>query len=167
MTKAPKRIVLWDVDHVMADSGWRDSMIGGEGGWDAYHLAGKDDAPVEVVVDMIRAFRAYGFENVGLTARPEKWRGLSMEWFVRCGVPLDDVMMRPTNNFDPSPKVKLDLVRARWPDYRERIAFLVEDRDDVCAVFRAEGVVCLQCHVYAVHAPSVPLRLENEEGVAR
>lgn len=150
-------IALFDIDHVVANSFWRDVMIGGDGGWDTYYRAAADDAPVPVVVELVRALRLSRYNVFGLTARPERWRQLTVEWLMKHDCPLEDVLMRPDDDYRSSPLVKLDLVRVTWPDdYKERVAFLVEDRDDVCAVFRAEGIICLQCHVSTALAPSVP-----------
>jgi hypothetical protein len=159
-----RRIVLCDIDHVIADSFWRDSMIGGEGGWDAYHEAAKDDKPVLDMVALLRALSRSGFEVHGLTARPEKWRAMTLRWLVNSQAAMEGLLMRGDKDFRPSPLVKIDLMKTTWPDYKERVAFLIEDRDDVCALFRAEGIIALQCHISAGTAPSVPFHLENEHG---
>lgn len=162
----PRDIVLCDIDHTVSDAFWRDKMIGGPGGWDAYHEAGDKDPPVLPMLDLVRNLRLspIHYSVFGLTARPEKWRQLTMRWMLRHDCPFDGLIMRPDNCFDPSPKVKIDQVRATWLDYRERVAFLLEDREDVCTVFRAEGILVLQCHISPGIAPSVPFALDNAEG---
>lgn len=160
-----KRIVLCDIDHVVSQSFRRDAMIGGVGGWDAYHEAAKDDQPVQDVVSLIHALEQV-HEVWGLTARPEKWRQPTLEWLGQHDVFFTGLLMRPDRDFRPSPLVKIDLAKAKWPILKDHIAVLIEDRDDVCAAFRAEGIVCLQCHISPGVAPSIPFTCENEKGVA-
>lgn len=155
-----KDIILIDIDHVVADSRWRDTMIGGEGGWDAYHRASSDDPPVVPMICLVDSLCESGLEILGLTSRPEKWRQLTVDWLVRHRCKFHDLLMRSDGDYRPSPQVKLDLARSLLP----RVILLIDDRDDVCAVFRAEGIVVLQCHISLSHAPSIPFSLENAEG---
>lgn len=150
-----KKIVLCDLDHVLCDSFWRDAMIGGPGGWDAYHAAAHQDQLVWQVAAMVNAL-ATTFDVYGLTARPEKWRTMTMAWLVRHGVRIECLLMRGDRDFRPSPQVKLDLVKNTWSPIGDHIALLIDDRDDVCAAFRAEGIVVLQAHVARTTAPSIP-----------
>lgn len=139
-----RKYVLCDIDHVLSNAWWRDPMIGGEGGWDAYHLEGDKDEPIHDIVHLLNALHDDGYAIVLLTARPEKWRKLTMTWLVRHGVNVDEMLMRPDANFDPSPKCKLDQVKARFADPTDAIAMVIEDRDDICNVFRELGVTVLQ-----------------------
>jgi len=143
-------IVFVDVDHVLSDAAWRDNLMpnqkGERGSWDEYHEAGCDDKPVKVMVDLLHALKASGHVLVGSTARPEKWRKLTMDWFVKHDVPLDELMMRADKDFRPSPQVKISHAKDApfWPD------LVIDDRDDICAAFCAEGVVTLMANVCGV-----------------
>lgn len=119
-------------------------MIGGP--WDDYHKASIDDHPVEEIRHMLQMI-GRGFFVVGVTARPEKWRGLSMQWLTKHGIHMDELLMRPDDSYRPAPEIKLELARKRfgmaWP---HEIAFVMDDRDDVTAAFKAEGITVLQVH---------------------
>jgi hypothetical protein len=137
--KAP-RAVLVDIDHTLSDAFWRDELIGT---WDAYHEASSGDLPLLPVIGLINSLHLCRYTIVGITARPEKWRQLTLNWLVRWGAHVHELLMRPDDAFHPSPEIKLELARKRFPDFND-IAFLLEDRDDVCAAFREAGVTVLQ-----------------------
>ena len=138
--------VLIDIDHTLSDAAWRDPMIGGEGGWDAYHAASISDEAATDIVALADAMKAQGHEVIGLTARPEKWRKLTMEWMLNNRVFLDEILMRPDEAFHPAPELKMTLARERFGEKLENVLFVLDDRDDVAAVFRGAGITVLQVH---------------------
>lgn len=158
-------IVLVDIDHTVADAFWRDHIIPslvlrekeGESAWDQYHEAADRDLPNKNVLLLLQRLYTSGYELMGLTARPEKWRAQTMRWCARHGVPLGGLLMRPEGNFDPSPlcKATMALNRFQMP-LSDKIAFVLEDRLDVANEFRNLEVVVLQVHISDRDAMSVP-----------
>jgi hypothetical protein len=65
-----------------------------------------------------------------------------MTWMIRHGVKLDGLLMRPNNNHTPSPIVKIALVEKHFK--KEDVLVVFDDRDDVCAAFRAIGIRAFQ-----------------------
>lgn len=135
-------IVLVDIDHTLSDGFWRDPMIDKCESWDTYHSASFMDKPIEEMVAMIRALRWAGYEIIAITSRPEKWRSLTMQWFTKFQIPIDNILMRADDAYHPAPELKLELAKP----YLKDTAFLIEDRADVCQVFQAAGIICLQTH---------------------
>lgn len=141
-----KRIVLTDLDHTITDASWRDPMIP-LNDWDAYHAASEHDKPIEDTVQLLRTLDAAGWLIVGCTARPGKWRKLSMTYMFRHIIPMHELLMRPDDNYRSSPDMKLELVTERFgPDFAEVITLMLEDREDVTQAFKAAGVTVLQVH---------------------
>jgi hypothetical protein len=141
-----KKIILTDLDHTVSDSFWRDPMIGTVK-WDEYHRASADDLPIEDVCQLLRTLDAADWLIVGVTARPAKWRKLSMDWMIRHAVPMHELLMRTDEDYRPAPPMKIALARERFgPDFAHAITFMLEDRSDVAAAFKAEGVTVLQVH---------------------
>lgn len=146
-----RQIVLVDIDHTISNAFWRDPMIGTLS-WDEYHLASVDDHPIEDTVRILNALVDNGkFELVGITARPAKWRQLSMKWCTRHNIPLSHILMREDEDYRPSPVIKLALAKAYIESekgnlLKDHIAFVMDDRDDVAAAFKGEGVTVLQTH---------------------
>jgi len=142
-----RKIVLCDIDHTVSNAFWRDDMIGGPGGWDAYHAASKDDEPIHDVVNMINAMRAGGMYIVGITARPEKWRKLTMELLVKHGAMFDELLMRPDEAYHPAAEIKLKLAAERFGErFKDEVALIIDDREDVVAAFREAGITALLVH---------------------
>jgi len=141
-----KKTVLIDIDHTLSDAAWRDQWLGQ---WDVYHSLADQDKPIQDMVDMVRALYATHFIPVGLTARPERWRKPTMEWLIRHDIHFEELLMRPDKDFRPTAEMKLDLVKNRYPNMKEEIAFIMDDREDVLALFKAEGVHCLL--IYGAH----------------
>lgn len=139
-------IIFCDIDHTIASAFWRDPMIGGEGGWDAYHAASADDKPIEEMARLISFFNAAGATVIGLTTRPEKWRKLTMDWLVRHGIRFADLLMRPADDFRPAAESKTDLIRELLAATPPGMVVVLDDREDVCAAFKGLGVTVLQVH---------------------
>jgi hypothetical protein len=160
------RYVLTDLDHVVCDASWRDHMIGTLS-WDEYHAAGEADEPNAAVVAILHAFRVHHLATVvGITARPEKWRIASLRWMLDNNVPMDELLMRPDLDHRPSPVVKVDLIQNRFPVLDE-IAFVLEDREDVCAAYRAMGLTVLQVHAGQSRATKELVNKLEEEANAK
>lgn len=138
-----RKTVLCDIDHVLSAAWPRDHLIG-NASWDDYHNAASNDKPVADIVAMINALGKEDFNIVAITARPEKFRRLTLDWMIRHDVYVDELLMRSDQEFRPSPEMKLELVRNRFQDVKNEVAFLIEDRDDVCQAFRELGITVLQ-----------------------
>jgi hypothetical protein len=84
---------------------------------------------------------------VALTARSEEWRGHTYKWLLEHGLPLDTVLMRPANNFEPNTKVKPDLLNAWLQEYGlglGAVLFIVDDNDKMVETWRNMGFRCWQ-----------------------
>jgi hypothetical protein len=120
-------------------------MRGVDVNWDDYHTAGANDYPIHDVVAMVNSLHACGWWIIGLTAIPDKFRQLTMTWLINHFIAMDELLMRPDEAFHPAPEIKLALVQERFGDkIADEVAFLLEDREDVCEAFQALGITTLQ-----------------------
>jgi hypothetical protein len=138
-------IIVIDIDDTLADTTWREGLIKEEG-WDAFHAAGANDKPIRAMQTLIDALCDTSIitEIVALTARPEKWRKQTMDWLVKHNIYVDELIMRPDNDFAPSRVFKLRIAKEQMADRWDKIGLIIDDHEEVCAAFRAEGKVCLQ-----------------------
>jgi thiamine monophosphate synthase len=114
------------------------------GSWSEWEQAAADDKPIHPFVDLIKT-RMKHQKLVICTARSENCQSITMSWLLKHGIYADAVLMRPKNNFDTSPVLKLKMVENfLGPDWKEKVAFVIDDRDDVLQAFRAHGVHTLQ-----------------------
>lgn len=144
-----RNIILFDIDHVVSDAFWRDDMIKrsrDSGNWEEYHSRGKEDKPLEDMVTLINHIARYNthIEAWGITARPEKWRKQSMDWFVKHKIMLDVILMRPEDAFKPAPQIKIDLCREH--DILDRVLCIFDDREDVIEAFKELGITAFHVH---------------------
>lgn len=142
-------IVLVDIDHTLSDAAWRDDMLHNRD-FDAYHLAGKDDAPIQEMVELVNALADSGAKIIGCTARPEKWRTQTMQWMIKWNVQMDEILMREYNTFQPASETKVGLLKARFGEDLEKIptgsaVLFIDDNDKVIEAVRALGITALQC----------------------
>jgi hypothetical protein len=151
-----KDIVIVDLDGTLCDSRHREHLAQNKQ-WDDFHAKAGHDNPNEDVFQIVRllstgvykpmpniegAFGAGFYQVVGVTGRPEKYRGATFAWLERWGVMLDDVLMRPDMNFDPDVIVKPAIFREKYTI--ERVLFALEDRDVMVDAWRGLGIPCWQ-----------------------
>lgn len=139
------KVILLDVDHTVSNAFWRDYMIPAAD-WDAYHAASVDDKPIPEIVDMLNLLADY-YTIVGITSRDEKWRKLTMDWLIKWDVPMNNLLMRPAGDFRRAPELKVALALQAFGDkLNERVAFILDDREDVIEAFKALSITALQVH---------------------
>lgn len=147
-----RNVILVDLDDTVAASWRREHLI--EDSWDAFHSDLINDEPVFDIVRLLACLAwkrgdEEDLEVIALTARPEKWRTATMEWFVKRNVHFDGLLMRPADDFRPSPIIKVAVAAAFFggeDQIKERVAFIIDDRPDVIQAFVGLGVTALQIH---------------------
>lgn len=139
-----RNVVLVDIDHVLSAAWPRDHFIQ-HGDWDQYHQQAATDQPIHDMVSLVRALRWASYRIVAFTSRPEKWRSLTNQWLARWQIPIDILFMRQNDNYQTDVELKIGLATAYFADMRKEVAFLIEDREDVCRAFHEAGITTLQC----------------------
>lgn len=136
-------IILIDLDHTVSNAFWRDSMIGTVP-WDEYHWNLRFDKPFKNVVNLINALSNSGYNIMGITGRNEKHRQLTVSWLVQNKVDIDEILMRPDNDYTKNGELKVKLVKERFKEDYRNIHFLVDDNEDAILAFMAIGIATLQ-----------------------
>lgn len=137
--------VLVDIDNVLASAWEREHLISES--WDAYHSASRADEPLSDIIDLVNALARDGFVVILLTGRNEKYRGITIGWLAQHGVELDDLIMRPDDDYRPAGEMKLAMALARFVDeqgMRDQVAFILDDSENVIKAFQGVGVPALQ-----------------------
>ena len=135
--------ILLDIDHTISNSFWRDPMIGAEN-WDKYHEASKYDKPFKKVVNFINSLASMGYSIIAVTGRNEKFRHLTLDWFLRYHIDVDELLMRPDDNFIKNAELKLSLIKQRFNGDYKQIHFALEDNEDACIMYQRIGITSLQ-----------------------
>jgi hypothetical protein len=115
------RVVLWDLDSTLANTAHRQPMvpaIRAKTGptWEDYSMACVDDTPVEGTVALVRLIASLAdlptgnVRQYGVSGRSEAARQLTLDWFTRHEVPLDDLYLRPAGDHTPNGKYKVGVI---------------------------------------------------------
>jgi phosphoglycolate phosphatase-like HAD superfamily hydrolase len=145
-----RNVVLFDLDHTLMDASRRDHMIPEAmhtGRWDAYHASSAEDEMALDAVELLEAMHYAGYNIIGLTARPEKWRTISEERLKKANIwhLFDDLLMRPDDEYRPSAQLKIELAERRFgSEISESVLFIIDDHPEVCDAFQKAGVTALQ-----------------------
>jgi phosphoglycolate phosphatase-like HAD superfamily hydrolase len=127
-------ILITDIDGTLARSAWRDEY---KPDWDSYHAASKLDKPYETTLDLISSLHNASWTIVAITTRPERWRRLTLDWLVAQHCPIDELKMRPDDDFRSSPELKMVLASAY--SFEKEFVLAMDDRDDVLAAYLTLG----------------------------
>jgi hypothetical protein len=132
-------IVLVDVDNTISDARWRDPWLGN---WELFYSQGAYDVPVLPVLRMVNAMSLCGDTIIHLTGRPERWRGLTLDWMIRHKVRTDGLIMRPDDDYSPTAELKIALARKLFgEDLPEAgVGLMIDDMEKVLEKFREAGV---------------------------
>lgn len=127
------------------DAAWRAPLIDGES-WDFYHAQSIHDKPIPQVLALVRAVFFAGWKVHAITARPERFRTITLKKLIEFSVPVERVLMRADNDRRRSPDVKLDLVLNNFDGISRSQMIAIDDREDVALVYKALGIVTFQLH---------------------
>lgn len=134
-----------DIDGTVANTEHRIHYItNGHKNWDAWHANAHKDEPIEQMVELLNMAAASGdFKIVLCTARDEKCRKDTIEWFEYFQIPYDALYMRKVGDRRDDDIVKFELLERIYEDgYEPTLVF--DDRDRVVKMWRAAGLRCFQ-----------------------
>ena len=103
----------------------------------------KDEKPVLPMCLLLQTLHNGGWQLIFVTSRQAKLRIPTMQWLLQYCPVGDLILMRPTDNYDPAPLLKQELVRPMLNGFINIIA--IDSRDDVCAAYQQIGIKVLQC----------------------
>jgi beta-phosphoglucomutase-like phosphatase (HAD superfamily) len=141
-----KRYAIFDMDGTLSDASRRQHHLLKEPkDWDGFFGDLHADAPIREIVSLYNELCASNTYDVAIfTGRPEKYRKMTEEWMLRHGLTPRPIHCRKDGDFRHDLIVKREIYDAFLKEGNE-IAFIVEDRNSVVAMWREMGVVCLHC----------------------
>lgn len=114
--------------------------------WDRFFAECVNDKLNVWCAELMKAMGALGYNVVIVSARSRIAQKDTIDWLTKNGVQYNDLyMLRPAGDTTPD-----TVLKKRWLDQygKERILFVVDDRQKVVDAWRAEGVTCLQCYAW-------------------
>lgn len=134
-----RKIALVDMDGTLSDCTHREHYIlGPRENWAAFFRGMGQDPPNASIVELTRRLAA-DHDILIATGRPQEYLGETLDWLSRHGIAPAEVWMRRAGDHRPDFTVKREML-----DHipRERIAFVLDDRDRVCDMWQREGLTC-------------------------
>lgn len=139
-----KKLVLVDMDGTLADVEHRRHFVqDGKKHWGAFFANCDQDPPVDIVLRWVKALHESGeYLIVIVSGRPINQCGIKTEeWLYRYEVPAAYLFMRQSGDSRKDDLVKQDILDLLPKD---KIAFTIDDRNQVVDMWRRNGLTCYQ-----------------------
>ena len=138
-----EEIVIFDIDGTLADISERVHHVRKTPkDWDAFFGGMAQDKAIRSMVRLCNLLHAAGLRIILCSGRHEGLRAETAQWLARQGVNYHELRLRREGDFRSDVVVKREMLRGI---NKRRVLFVVEDRTRVVEMWRAEGLVCLQC----------------------
>lgn len=150
-------LYIFDLDGTLALIHHRRHFVERERGkqdWKAFYAACVDDVPNRPVIEIMERLR-YSSEVWIFSGRSDEVRQQTVKWLLKhtsfhpdhfTGLlrNRDILRMRSSGDYTPDDVLKKQWLDAMLPEDRERLVAVFDDRDRVVAMWRANGITCLQ-----------------------
>jgi FMN phosphatase YigB (HAD superfamily) len=136
--------VIFDIDGTLMDIDHRRHFVSGDSkDWVSFKEHTIADKPYDDIVDIALMYQEWGANIHLCSGRNESQREVTELQMRICGIQWKTLQMRWENNFEPDDVLKFDMLKQLKDDgYDPTVVF--DDRDSVVAMWRANGLKCLQ-----------------------
>lgn len=141
-------IVIVDLDGTLCNSAHREHLARA-GEWEQFHSLLMEDLPWPDVQRLIEVINndPNMYKVIGLTGRNERYRLMTIKWLTKHKVLLEELLMRPDNDFQSDADLKpglLDEFLERRGMTHADVWVIIEDRDKMVEAWRNLGHFCWQ-----------------------
>ena len=148
------KAVIFDLDGTLADLTHRLHHIKSKPpNWDAFFAACGDDSLIEPIRDLVYLFGGQNYRILLVSGRSDQAREATEGWLATHTIPFHSLHMRRAGDYRKDSIVKSEILDALIAEGHE-IAFVVDDRPSVVAMWRERGLTCLQCRDWQEHQPA-------------
>src|SRR4051812_11631806 len=138
-------VAIFDIDGTLADCTHRQHhLTGGKKDWDAFYDGMAEDTPRADIVRLLSTCQADGWQIMLFTGRPDTHREKTEAWLAQHGIGYHRMWMRKGGDFRDDTVVKREML-AELRELGLQPTLVVDDRAKVVAMWRQEGLTCLQC----------------------
>ena len=102
-----------------------------------------EDTLDDAVSSIVAMAYQNGYKVMVLTGREEKYREVTISWLENNGVPFDELYTRADGDYRKDAVVKEELYEKHIKN-RFNVKFVLDDRNQVCDMWREIGLKCLQ-----------------------
>ena len=130
-------LLITDLDGTLANDRWRARTPD----YDERQKQAAKDEPFTSNIAFINALEDWHI--IILTSRNERWSTLTNKWLLKHNVCIDDLHMRPDDNFEGASDFKVASIKAIKAEFKPDVMVLIDSREDVVMAYRAEGWMAL------------------------
>lgn len=136
--------IIFDLDGTLSDVEHRRHFISGEKkDWKSFNESCATDMPQEWCTKLLRQLAPF-YDIIITTGRSEEFRHITEAWIRKQGLPIVGMFMRKDGDFRKDAIIKEEIYKlCIEPIYK--VAFCIDDRQQVVDMWRSLGLVCLQC----------------------
>lgn len=136
--------IIVDIDGTIADCRHRRHFVtDGQHDWKSFYESMVMDKPIWPVVNLVAHLWKENNTILVTTGRPEQYREHTTDWLEENGIAFHLLMMRDQNDYREDSIVKEEMLPELIAKYGP-IDLAIDDRESVVAMWRRNGIICLQ-----------------------
>lgn len=138
------KVIVFDVDGTLANCEHRRHFVASKPkNWPAFNRAMKHDLPHDDIIWLYKLMEAAGNTMIIASGRGDEDRQVTTDWLASVGVVPTAIYMRPAKDYRSDDLIKAELLAQIRANHGEPY-MVVDDRNQVVDMWRANGVRCLQ-----------------------
>ena len=142
------KIVIVDLDGTLALNMHRfhfiDKSSGKKVDWNSYFEACDEDSPNTPVIEIVKALKERGYFIHIFSARGDIVTKKTERWLKIFEIPYDQLTLRKMDSYTADEELKKSWLLKYYPDYKNKIFCVLDDRDRVVKMWRDLGLTCFQ-----------------------
>ena len=139
------KAIIFDVDGTLANCNHRLHYVqNGQKRWKSFFDEMHLDAPITEIIDLATALHDQGYKILVVSARPDDYKGVTINWLDEESVPFDRIYMRKAGDYRADAIVKAEILQQIRDDGFEPY-IVVDDRQQVVDMWRENGIMTLHC----------------------
>jgi hypothetical protein len=150
MGRAKVKTIVVDLDGTLANIDHRVHLVKRDKPeWDQFYAACHKDSVNQWCAEIMSAFHSQNFKVLIVSARRDTEKAKTLKWLDSNMVRYSQlIMLRKGDDNTPDTQLK-----KKWLNSYGKgdILFIVDDRQKVVDMWRAEGMTCLQCYAWKEH----------------
>lgn len=140
------KAIIVDIDGTLANNEHRRHFVESDPkNWKAFNEEMEQDTVHEWCAQLVfSVFLKMDWKIIYVTGRHQEYSKITNAFLLDAGVPVTEVFMRADGDYRADHVVKLEIYK-RDIEPKYDIQFCIDDRKQVVDMWRAQGLVCLQC----------------------
>lgn len=144
------KALIIDIDGTIADCTHRRLAAlkpDGKMDWSIFYKDMDKDKPIPWCIELVQKYM-FTHNILFVTGRSEEYREATLNWIMKyvtdTGYTGNILFMRKPKDFREDYVIKLEIYKEHIEPYYD-VEFCIDDRQQVVDMWRAQGLVCLQC----------------------